>query len=255
MCLFKKLGVFMLLCQLVSVANAEQIHAAVAANFTAAMKNIVAEFEESTGHKVVLSFGSSGKLFAQIQQGAPFQVFFSADQAKPEALEKAGLAVTGSRFTYAVGTLALWSAKPGFIGANYNRLQQGDFNKLALANPKLAPYGAAAVQVLKSLNLKQVTEPKWVRGENIAQTYQFVASGNADLGFVALSQIIGDGCIAKRSCWVVPVELYQPIRQDVVLLKNAEKSIAAKALLDYFRGDEASAIIHAYGYQTQSRDG
>lgn len=245
-----KLIVITLSYLLLSTAHAEEIHAAVAANFTAAMKDIAAKFEKNTEHKVVLSFGSSGKIFAQIQNGAPFQVFLSADQEKPEALDKAGLSVPGSRFTYAVGALALWSTKPGFANDDA-RLKSGDFNKLALANPKLAPYGAAAVEVLESLKLKQATEPKWVMGENIAQTYQFVGSGNADLGFVALSQIMDKGKMQEGSSWIIPAELHSPIRQDAVLLKSAKDSAGAKTLLAYLRSEEAQAIIHSYGYTTE----
>lgn len=251
MLLFNRLIAIALSYLLLSTANAEEIHAAVAANFTAAMKEIVAQFEKSSEHRVALSFGSSGKIFAQIQNGAPFQVFLSADQAKPQALEVAGLAVSGSRFTYAVGALALWSSKPDVVDEDYTRLKNGDFNKLALANPKLAPYGAAAVEVLDALKLKQATEPKWVMGENIAQTYQFVATGNADLGFVALSQIMDKGHVKEGSSWIVPDELYSPIRQDAVLLRVAKDSAGAKALLAYLRGDEARQIIASYGYTTK----
>jgi molybdate transport system substrate-binding protein len=235
----------------VTSAHAEEIHAAVAANFTAAMKEIAAQFEKNSGHRVILTFGSSGKIFAQIQHGAPFQVFLSADQAKPQALEKAELAVKGSRFTYAQGALALWSSKANFVDESHARLKKGDFNKVALANPKLAPYGVAAIEVLDALQLKQATEAKWVMGENIAQTYQFVASGNADLGFVALSQIVDKGHVKAGSGWIIPSELYNPIRQDAVLLARAGDSAGAKALLEYLRGDEARRIIHSYGYTTE----
>ncbi len=233
----------------INTVHAEEIHAAVATNFTVAMKDIVAQFEKSSGHKVILSFGASGKIFAQIQQGAPFQVFLSADQEKPEALEKMGLSVPGSRFTYALGALVLWSTKSGFAN-DAAHLKRGDFNKLALANPKLAPYGIAAVEVLESLKLKYATEPKWVMRENIAQTYQFVDSGNADLGFVALSQILDKGEV-NGSSWIIPAELYNPIRQDAVLLSRAKNSTGAKALLAYLQSKEAHSIIHAYGYTTE----
>lgn len=239
-------------CWIISaMAHAAQIQVAVAANFTAAMKEIAAQFEKNSEHTLLLSFGSSGKFFAQIQNGAPFHVFLSADQDKPEALEQAGLSVPGSRFTYATGALTLWSARPGFRDETYTRLKNGDFSKLALTNPKLAPYGAAAMEVLEALELKQATEPKWVQGENIAQTYQFVASGNADIGFVALSQIMDKGHVKEGASWIVPGELHNPIRQDAVLLKSAKDSAGAKALLDYLRSDEARAIIHAYGYKTE----
>ncbi|WDE08874.1 molybdate ABC transporter substrate-binding protein [Thalassomonas viridans] len=231
-------------------AFSEVIHVAAASNFTAPMKELVSQFEQSTGHKVRLSFGSSGKFFAQIRHGAPFQVFFSADQAKPKALEQAGYTVMHSRFTYAVGALALWSAKPGFIDPNTNPLKQGKFNKLALANPRLAPYGAAAVEVLENLALVAATRGKWVQGENIAQTYQFTGSGNADIGFVSLSQILQNGKVKLGSAWIVPENLYSPIRQDAVLLKKGKNSEAAQALLRFVKSDRAREIIGLYGYKT-----
>lgn len=234
-----------------SSTYAEEIHAAVASNFTAPMKDIVKQYEEESGNKVILSFGSSGKFFAQIQNGAPFQIFLSADESKPDALEKAGLIVTGTRFTYAIGALALWSVKPDFIDNNDARLKSGDFNKLALANPKLAPYGVAATEVLEGLGLTESTKSKWVMGENISQTYQFASTGNTDLGFVALSQIMSEGQITKGSSWIIPTDQYSPIRQDAVLLKSAENSTAAKELLNYLRSDKARSIIHSYGYKTE----
>ncbi|WP_417559241.1 molybdate ABC transporter substrate-binding protein [Marinomonas sp.] len=234
-----------------SSTYAEEIHAAVASNFTAPMKDIVKQYEEESGNKVILSFGSSGKFFAQIQNGAPFQIFLSADESKPDALEKAGLIVTGTRFTYAIGALALWSVKPDFIDNNDARLKSGDFNKLALANPKLAPYGVAATEVLEGLGLTESTKSKWVMGENISQTYQFASTGNTDLGFVALSQIMSEGRITKGSSWIIPTDQYSPIRQDAVLLKSAENSTAAKELLNYLRSDKARSIIHSYGYKTE----
>jgi molybdate transport system substrate-binding protein len=230
---------------------AEEIHAAVASNFTAPMKDIAKQYEEESGNKVILSFGSSGKFFAQIQNGAPFQIFLSADENKPDALEKAGLVVTNTRFTYAIGALALWSANPDFIYNNDARLRSGNFNKLALANPKLAPYGVAATEVLKGLGLTESTKSKWVMGENISQTYQFASTGNTDLGFVALSQIMSKGRIEKGSSWIIPSDQYSPIRQDAVLLKNAENNTAAKGLLDYLRSAKARNIIHSYGYKTE----
>lgn len=230
-------------------AMGEQITIAVASNFTNAMRDIVVLFEKETGNKVKVAYGSSGKFFAQIQHHAPFQVFFSADEAKPTALEKAGLAVPGTRFTYAEGTLVLWSSRDDLLDEQANALKEGKFNKLALANPKLAPYGAAAVEVLDKLNLTEVTRSKWVRGENISQTYQFVATGNADLGFVALSQLMKDGEIAKGSYWKIPSDFHQPIRQDAVLLTAGQDSEAARAFLDFVKTDKARAVIRAYGYQ------
>lgn len=253
MTLVKKLPWLMFGCVAASQASAEEVHAAVAANFTEAMKSVVEKFEAETGHEVILSFGSSGKLLAQIKNGAPFEVFLSADQAKPKALESADMVVKDSRFTYAVGALALWSTIPDFINNNGDRLQSGDFNKLALANPKLAPYGLAATQVLEALNLTEATQAQWVQGENIAQTYQFVATGNANLGFVALSQIMSDGHVSEGSSWIVPTDLYSPIRQDAVLLERGADNEAAVALLNYLKSDSvAHEIIHSYGYQTEN---
>lgn len=232
---------------------AEELTVAVAANFTAAMKDIAAEFEEASGHRVRLAFGSSGKFYAQIKNGAPFQAFFSADTTKPAALEKDGLAVSGSRFTYAVGSLALWSADPALVDDRASVLKGGNFRKLALANPKLAPYGGAAVQVLRNLDLEETTRAKWVQGENIAQTFQFVATGNADLGFVALSQILRGGQVKAGSAWIVPGDLYSPICQDAVLLRRGADSKGAVEFLQFLRGDKARAIIESYGYRFPER--
>lgn len=250
----KSLIVFLLTFIATSQASAEKITVAVASNFTAAMNDLVAEFEKKSGHHVNLAFGSSGKFYALISNGAPFQAFFSADQEKPMALEQNNFAVPGSRFTYAVGTLALWSSKTSVVDANVTVLKQGNFNKLAIANPRLAPYGVAAVEVLQRLQLKDATKSKWVLGENIAQAYQFVATGNADIGFVALSQIIDsqnidNGAIKAGSAWIVPSTMHNPIRQDAVLLRRGENSPAARELLQFIRGDSAKKIIQSYGYQ------
>ena len=192
-------------------AHADEINVAVAANFSAPIKVIATEFERESGHKLLISTGSTGKLYTQIHNGAPFQVLLSADAATPVKLEREGLAVAGSRQTYAIGRLALWSAQPGMVDAEGAVLKRGDFDKLAIANPKLAPYGAAAVEVLRVLGLEQALAPKFVMGENIAQTWQFVATGNAQLGFVAVSQIMKDGKIDQGSAWIVPQSNYTPI--------------------------------------------
>jgi molybdate transport system substrate-binding protein len=231
-----------------AAAHAAEVVVAVAANFTAPMQKIAAAFEKDTGHKALLSFGSSGKFYAQIENGAPFQMFLSADDEKPARLEQEGLAVPGSRFTYAVGTLVLWSARPGLVDNKGAVLRNGQFNKLAVANPKLAPYGAAAVETLSALGLKAALQPRFVEGENIAQTFQFVQTGNAELGFVALSQVMQDGRIASGSAWIVPDSLHSPIRQDAVLLSNGRGNAAATALATYLKGDKARAIMRAYGY-------
>lgn len=232
------------------VAHADEVQVAVAANFAAPAKRIAAEFEQATGHKAQLSFGATGKFYAQIRNGAPFEVLLSADDATPARLEQDGAAVVGSRFTYAIGRLALWSARPGFVDAGGEVLKGGAFRHLALANPRLAPYGAAAVEVLTALKLHDTLRAKFVQGENIAQTHQFVASGSAELGFVALSQVFRDGRIAEGSGWVVPAELHAPIRQDAVLLEKGRDKAAAAAWLHFLRGDKARAIISAYGYET-----
>lgn len=235
--------------------RAEELTVAVASNFAVPMREIAAAFEQTSGQRVRLAFGSSGKFYAQIRSGAPFQVFLSADQSKPKALEEAGLAVPGSRFTYAVGALALWSRNADLIQGGPQILQQGSFRKLALANPRLAPYGAAAVEVLERLDAVEATRARWVRGENIAQAYQFVASGNAELGFVALSQIIADGKVTVGSSWLVPAGMHQPIRQDAVLLTRGAASEGARALLDFMRSERARAVIAAYGYRSDDENG
>lgn len=242
----------LILAQMISPLQAEQITVAVASNFASAMKEIVAEFERSSGHPVRLSSASSGKLFAQIKHGAPFHVFFSADKLKPQALEDAGLVVTESRFTYAVGHLVLYSTKADFLRHGVKRLKSGSYNKLALANPTLAPYGVAAMQVLSKLDLLNSTKAKWVQGENITQTYQFVSTANADLGFVALSQLVNNKNALQGSSWVVPEYLYDPIRQDAVLLKRAEHSIAARSLIEFMQGQVATKIIESFGYSSAS---
>lgn len=224
---------------------AAEVKVAVASNFAAPMKTIADSFQRSTGHRTTLSYGASGQFFAQISQGAPFEVFLSADQAKPEALERASQVVSGSRFTYALGTLALWSADATRIDGTASALTSSNYNRLAIANPRLAPYGQAAMDVLSALDLKPES---LVQGENIAQTFQFVASGNADLGFVALSQIQDGGQLAHGSAWLVPRELYRPIRQDAVLLINGRDNPAASALLDFLKSDKAQEIIIRYGY-------
>jgi molybdate transport system substrate-binding protein len=222
--------------------------AAVASNFTQPMAEIAEAFEKATGHGAKLSFGSSGKFVAQIENGAPFEVFLSADAEKPEQLEKAGLAVAGSRFTYAVGKLVLWSAKPGYVDDQGRILESGGFKHLALADPKLAPYGEAAVEVLKNKGLFERLQPLFVLGENISQTHQFISTGNAELGFIALSQVIGNDKIAEGSGWAVPETLHAPIRQDAVLLNKGAENPAAAALMQFLKSPEARAIIQKYGY-------
>ncbi len=229
-------------------AHADSVQVAVAANFTAPMQKIAAQFEIDTGHKAELSFGSTGKLYAQISHGAPFQVLLAADDKTPARLEREDKVVPQSRFTYAIGTLVLWSAHAGTVDAQAQVLKTGTFKHLAMANPKLAPYGLAAVQTMEKLGVAKALQPRFVQGENMGQTYQFVASGNAELGFVALSQVMVDGKISKGSAWQVPPHLHDPIRQDAVLLDNGKNNPAAQALMDYLKGDKARAVIQTYGY-------
>ncbi len=234
---------------LATASPADQVSVAVASNFTAPMNAIAAEFARDTGHQARPSFGSSGKFYAQIRNGAPFQVLLSADDETPSRLEREGLTVPGSRFTYAIGTLALWSPQTGYVDAQGEVLRHGRFNKLAIANPKLAPYGVAAVEVLDHMGLRNALTAKWVQGENIAQTWQFVSTGNAELGFVALSLIMKDGKITAGSTWIVPSRLHSPILQDAVLLPSGKGNPAAEALMKYLKGDKARAIIKSYGYE------
>ena len=227
---------------------AAEVLVAVATNFAAPMNAIAAEFAKDTGHLASLAFASSGKFYAQIKNGAPFQVFLSADDETPAKLEQEGLTVAGSRFTYAIGGLVLWSADPTLVDGKGEVLKTGRFNKLAIANPKLAPYGRAAIEVLSSSGLLAAVGSKFVQGENIAQTHQFVVSGNAELGFVALSQVMKDGQLTGGSAWIVPESMHAPIRQDAVLLSSAKDYPAAAALMRYLKGDKARTIIKSYGY-------
>jgi molybdate transport system substrate-binding protein len=221
---------------------------AVAANFSKPMTEIATEFEKATGHSAHLSFGSSGKFVAQMENGGPFDVLLSADEKGPEKLEQAGLTVPNTRFVYALGKLVLWSATPGYVDDQGNILTTGGFKHLALADPKLAPYGAAAVEVLKKMKLFDKLSPLFVQGENIAQTYQFISTANAELGFVALSQVIENGKIATGSGWIIPDDQYAPIRQGAVLMKKGAENPAAPALLTYLKSAPALAIIEKYGY-------
>lgn len=229
-------------------AGRATVSVAVATNFTAPMQKIATAFEADTGHRVRLSFGASGKFYAQITHGAPFEVLLSADAATPARLEREGKAVADSRFTYATGALVLWSPQPGLVDDQGAVLRSGAFRHIALANPKVAPYGAAAVEVMEKLGLSHTLQPRWVMGENIAQTFQFVASGNAQLGFVALSQVMANGRIAQGSAWRVPAHLHSPIRQDAALLLPGRGNAAAVELLRYLRSDKARRIMREHGY-------
>lgn len=231
-------------------AQADEVQVAVAANFTAPMKLIAADFEKDTGHKAVLSFGTVGKFFAQMKNGAPFEVLVSADKETPDKLVAEGLALDGTRHTYAIGKLVLWSARPGYVDARGEVLKRGEFKHLALANPKLAVYGAAGQEVMKRMGVLEAIQPRVVLAENITQAHQYAATGNAELGFVALAQVVGkDGGIASGSAWMVPADLYPPIRQDVIVLVPGKGKTAPQALVDYLRTEKVRALIKSFGYQ------
>jgi molybdate transport system substrate-binding protein len=247
----KRIGwlvVFMIACAaaVTGPATAIESNVAVAANFTEAAKEIATAFEKKTGNKVLLSFGSSAQFYTQITQDAPFQMFLSADQERPEKAVAEGFAVADSRFTYAVGKLVLWSRDPKVV-TGADTLKQGAFSKIAIANPAAAPYGAAAVETMKALNVYDALQPKIVQGNNIAQTFQFIDTGNAELGFVALSQVIER---SEGSRWLVAGNLYSPIKQDAVLLKKGAGNEAAKAFMNFLKGPEAAAIEAKFGYGT-----
>jgi molybdate transport system substrate-binding protein len=240
-------GLLSLIC-FASGTHAAEVSVALASNFSAPMQKIAAAFKHDTGHKAVLSSGGTGKFYAQIRHGAPFQLLLAADQATPERLEQEGLTVAGTRFTYAIGQLVLWSRQPDLVDADGAVLRSDRFARLAVADPKLAPYGAATIETLSKLGLLHQLQAKFVQGDNIAQTYQFVASENAPLGFVALSQVFADGHISEGSAWIVPAELHNPLRQDAVILKAGADNPAALALADYLRGEKARSIMQSYGY-------
>lgn len=232
-------------------AQAETVNVAVAANFTAPARVLAAIFEKTTGHEAKLSYGATGAFYSQIKNGAPFDVLLAADDERPIKLEKEGDTVPGSRFTYAIGQLVLWSAKPGVVDGQGEVLKGGQFNKLAIANPKLAPYGAAAVETLNKLGLYAAVQPKLVTGESIGQTYNFVATGNADIGFIALSQIQEAGKLKGGSAWIVPANLHAPIVQDGVILKRAAANPVAKAWMELLRSPKAKELIRGYGYSVK----
>ena len=229
--------------------RAGEVQVAVAANFAAPMQKIAAQFEKDSGHRLFISSGATGKFYAQIRNGAPFEVLLAADDETPARLEKEGSAVAGSRFTYAIGKLVLWSAMPDAVDGKGEVLKKGHFTHLALANPKLAPYGAAAMESLKALGLLDALRPKFVQAENIAQAFQFVASGNAELGFVAMSQVYEDGKLKSGSAWAVPANLHQPIRQDAVILEKGRSKPAAEALMRFLKSEQAKNLIRQVGYE------
>jgi molybdate transport system substrate-binding protein len=229
---------------------AGEVSAAVASNFSAPMQQIAELFQKESGYAVKLSFGSTGKFYTQIREGAPFDVFVAADSATPQRLEDEGLAETGSRFVYALGKLVLWSAKPGYVDAHGVVLRNGRYKILGIADPKLAPYGIAAKEMLDALKLWHIVKSKLVIGENITQAWQFAATGNAGLAFIALSQIMRDGKVTDGSYWIVPAHLYNPIRQSAVLLSGAKDKAAAQAFLTFLKSEEAAAVMRGYGYES-----
>lgn len=229
-------------------ANAAEVTAAVAANFAGPLAKIGEGFTRTTGHTLRVSSGATGKFYSQIISGAPFEVLIAADDEIPRKLIAEGYGVAGSNFTYAIGKLALWSAQPCYVDDQGAVLVSGAYAYLAIANPKLAPYGRAGVEVLKARGLSEAVAPKLVTAESIAQAYQFIATGNAELGFVALSQVAIPGKPLTGSYWLVPPSLYGEIRQDAVLLKTGEKNPAAAALLAYLKSPAAKAVIQSHGY-------
>lgn len=233
---------------LANAAAATDVRIAVASNFAAPMRAIAAQFERDTGHRLMFTLGATGKLYAQIINGAPYEVLLAADTSTPLKLEQQGIGVPGTRFTYAIGRLVLWSPTPDYVDPQGAILRHGRFRHLAIANPRTAPYGAAALATLERLGLAEQLQERIVLGENIAQTQQFVASGNAELGFIALSQHDKDGAGIGGSSWTVPTDYYPPIRQDALLLVHGQNNPAAIALLDYLKGTKAATLIEPYGY-------
>lgn len=230
-------------------ATADELLVAVASNFSAPMAELVMRFEAQTDHSVDVAYGSSGRLFAQINNGAPFQIFFSADQDKPDRLLASGLAVPGSNFTYATGALVLWNADDNAVLTGASVLGLDSSVRIAIANPRVAPYGAAAMETIERLALSEIVVDKLVLGENIAQAYQFVDSGNAQLGFVAKSQVFQGGSLRKGSAWEVPGDLHLPIRQDVVLLRGAADCMPCQQFLEFVQQPEQQALLAGWGYR------
>ena len=231
-----------------AVASAGQVQLAVAANMAAPMQKIAADFARATGHEAVVALGSTGRFHAQIRSGAPFEVLLAADEETPARLEREGLGVRGSRFTYAIGRLVLWSADPAGVDPQGQVLRRPPAGRLAIADPKLAPYGAAALATLQRLGVLPAWQPHLVQGENIGQAYQFAASGAAALGLVALAQVMADGKIRRGSAWIVPANLHAPLAQDALLLQRGQSNPAAAAFLAYLRSDAARATLRGYGY-------
>lgn len=245
----KRLASLIAILTVMGTAHAGEVQVAVAANFAGPMEKLAEQFQRDTGHKAVVATGATGKFYAQIRNGAPFEVLLAADDDTPARLETEGHVAAGSRFTYAVGRLVLWSARGGVVDAGGNVLKTGSYKHLAIANPKTAPYGAAAVATLRKLGLYESVQPRIVQGENIAQAWQFASTGNAELGFVAQAQVWRDGKFTSGSGWIVPATMHAPIRQDAALLAKGAGNPAARALLQYLRTDKAKALIRTFGYE------
>ncbi|TDX99268.1 molybdate ABC transporter substrate-binding protein [Thiohalophilus thiocyanatoxydans] len=247
-----RLYTIVLLLLVAPLCSAETLRVAVASNFKTTLEAVVEEFEANSEHRVIIASGSTGKHYAQIRNGAPFDLFFAADARRPRLLEQQGHSVADSRFTYAIGKLVLWSPQPGYVDDKGQVLETGTFRRLAMANPRLAPYGLAAKQVLQQRGLYERLQSRLVRGENIAQTFQFVATGNAQLGFVALSQLHASGLARQGSLWTLPESLYDPIEQQAVMLNDTP---AARAFLTYIKSEPAGRILRRFGYATPSQEG
>lgn len=242
------IGAFVIASSAPALTWAAEAQVAVAANFAEPIKAIAAVLERTTGHTIRISMGPTGGFYTQIRNGAPFDVFLAADTERPAMLEKQGLTQPGSRFTYATGKLVLWSSRAGRVDDKGEILKAPDLGKVSFANPKSAPYGAAAVEVMNKLGVQATLQPKLVQGESIGQAFNFVKTGNADVGFVAMSQVLEGGKLREGSVWVIPQALYNPIRQDAVILKRGENNEAAQALVDLLRSPNIKDLIRSYGY-------
>ena len=229
--------------------QAVEIKVAVASNFANVLKEVAIEFQKDTGHQLAITPGATGKFYAQISNGAPFDVFLSADDETPRKLAQEGKAIASSQFTYAIGRLALWSPNPEMIDKTADILKTDKFKFIAIANAKVAPYGQAAVQTMQKLGVLTKIEPRVVQGESISQTYQFVSTGNAQLGFVALSQIVENGKIKTGSAWIVPEEMHEQLKQDAVVLQSCKHMSACQALIEYLKSEKAKKLMASYGYK------
>jgi len=240
--------VFLLFATCVALhVEAAQTTIAVAANFTVAARDLIRQFEQTSPHQVKASFASTGKLYAQIEHGAPFEIFLAADARRPMLTEESGTGIQGTRFTYARGKLVLWSNGTATITDGKAYLSGLQYDRLAIANPKTAPYGLAAQQVLEHLQLWDQIQSRLIRGDSITQTYQFVASGNVQAGFIALSQLKG-ATVPENDYWLVPDDLYEPIDQQAILLRNGEHNPAAIAFMAFLHSSTAKSIIAEFGY-------